>query len=131
MAALNVLIIDDEPGDRTLERLALGEQAFECSLSEADSPETALEKLGEIGDNLDVVLLDGHLGGKDATFVIDHMKRSAALRRARIVIITGSGDSAEHRAYLEHGADLVMEKQADLNVLIDALAVLGHYARAG
>lgn len=60
---LNVLIVDDEPGDRTLERLALQEQTFECSFNEADSAEAALKKLAEISERLDVVLLDGHLEG--------------------------------------------------------------------
>ncbi len=45
MAALNILIVGDDAGNRKLVRLALLTQAYECMVEEADSAEAMFEKL--------------------------------------------------------------------------------------
>ncbi|WP_019294838.1 MULTISPECIES: response regulator [unclassified Leisingera] len=55
MAALNILLIDDDAGDRKLLRRLLKQPHPDASISEADSGEKAL---GFAGQPADVIFLD-------------------------------------------------------------------------
>lgn len=131
MTVLKILIVDDDLGDRRLARLALGEQAYECMVDEVDGAEAALEKLRQDVGGMDVVLLDGHLDGQLATFVIDEMRQDEDLQDIHIVVLTGSSNHAEHDEYIKHGADAVIEKQNDIGDLIKALSGLERYKNSG
>ncbi|WP_148207387.1 response regulator [Paramagnetospirillum magneticum] len=125
MAVLNILIVEDNAGDRRLLRLALLEQAYECMVDEVDGAEAALEMLAQNAASVDVVLLDGRLNGANSTSVIDRIK---GLAGTHIVVLTGSSSKAEHAEFISHGADAVMEKTAELDGLIENLSKLKRYA---
>lgn len=134
-AALSVLIVDDEPGDQMLEKIALSEQAFQCETRSAESVEDAINVLNDCatqqnGGHIDVVLLDGHLREKLATDVIDHIKSHDALKDVHVVVLTGSINKSEHSRFLECGADAVLEKTTDFEELIRTLSTLGRYTHA-
>jgi CheY-like chemotaxis protein len=126
---LKVLIIDDNAGDRNLERIALEAQCFVCaidSVRDIDAAKEYFAKATEGGkaSGVDLVLMDGHLCGELATTLIDHLKAIEALRAIPIVVLTGSSSDEEHREFLRHGAHLVIEKTTEIDDLIAALAVL-------
>ena len=131
---LNVLIVDDEPGDRMLEKLALAELDFSCTMRSALRTDEAIGHLEHWaameGSGLDVILLDGHLQKRRATDIIDYVKGHARLKDIHVVVLSGSITRAEHNLFLRHGADAVLEKSADFNELVQTLATLKRYARA-
>lgn len=130
MTTLNILIVDNDAGSRRLIRLALLAQSYECMAYEADSAKAAIGTLAQHGESVDVMLLDGHLGGQTATFVIDHVRSDERLENMRIVVLTGSLNQIEHDQYIAHGADAVMEIRGDINALISGLASLTRYNNA-
>lgn len=128
-SALRILIVDDDPGDRELEKLALSEQSFACQIESVDSAEAALARLtaSDSATDIDVILLDGHLGEKSATWVIDAVRARPHLRDIHIVVLTGSHNPLEHSEYLGHGAAQVLEKGTQYDDLINTLAQLHQY----
>ncbi|CAA7622697.1 Response regulator consisting of a CheY-like receiver domain and a winged-helix DNA-binding domain (fragment) [Candidatus Terasakiella magnetica] len=127
---LRVLIVDDNRGDAQLEKLALAEQGFECTITTADSGEHALELLrGADAGSIDVVLLDGNLNGISGLETLQAMKADEKLKSIPIVIVSGSSYAKEHARFFECGAEAVIEKCNDFDSMTTELSVLKRYAR--
>jgi PAS domain S-box-containing protein len=102
---VKALLIEDNPADVGLVRLALEEALDSLELFVADDGVKALEFLKREGQNAgaarpDFVLLDLKLPRKSGLEVLSEMKRDPALRRIPVIVLTSStaaGDIA--RAY--------------------------------
>lgn len=133
-AALNILIVDDEPSDQLLETIALSEQPFDSITHCVGSAAAAIEYLDNVTQRNtappDILLLDGHLMEKPALEILDHVKGHEKLRDIHVIILTGVISLVDQECFLHHGADSILEKSADFNDLIQTLAFLERYARA-
>lgn len=129
---LHILIVDDDPGDRELEKLALLEQSYPCVVECLGSADAALTRLSASSEaaRIDILLLDGHLGERSATWVIDAVRTQPHLCDIGIVVLTGSSNPQEHSEYLAHGASQVLEKGTRYDDLILILKHLPQYAKA-
>jgi response regulator RpfG family c-di-GMP phosphodiesterase len=100
-AARRALVVDDEPGVRTLLRLLL--QGDGCACTEAADGESALALAAR--EPFDLVLLDLGLPGIDGFEVCRRLREGAASRHLKIIVVSGRGDYNDLAEALPRGAD--------------------------
>ena len=126
---LNVLLVEDNPGDVRLAQEALREAAFEGDLHIARDGVEAMEFLTREGKFVDaprpdLVLLDLNLPRMTGREVLENIKAQKALQTIPVVILTTS--EAEHdisSAYELH-ANCFVTKPVDLDQFLDVLQSL-------
>jgi DNA-binding response OmpR family regulator len=115
MSSQTVLVVDDDPSIRLLCRVNLELEG--CTVREAGSLDQARAELGR--GNVDVVLLDVHVGSRDGVELL------AELRRDRpglpVAMLTGSAD---HAVLAETQADAVLFKPFTLEQLTGTVRAL-------
>ncbi len=90
-----VLLVEDNPGDADLTRLAFKEAGLDCELSVVDSGEQALDWLlattdGQPAYRPDLILLDLNLPGMHGTELLDRIKSSSRLQRIPVIVMSSS-----------------------------------------
>ena len=102
---VNILLVEDDPGDVELTRESLAACKLDVTLEVVDDGEKAMDFLQRRGAYArapapDLVLLDLNLPRKDGRQVLREMKADAALRTIPVVVLTTS-DAADDigRAY--------------------------------
>jgi len=123
-----ILLVDDNPGDADLMRIALAETLPECVLSVAGDGERALARL-VAGDLPDLVLLDLHLPRLSGHELLAAVRdaESPALRRLPIVVLTTSSAPEDVRRSYELGAAGHIVKPHELERLFELAATLARY----
>ena len=120
---IEVLLVEDNPGDVRLTREALKEGKIRNNLSVAKDGVEALAFLRREGEYAgaprpDVILLDLNLPRKDGRQVLEEVKRDATLRQIPVVILTSSQAEEDIcRAYDLH-ANCYISKPVDLDQFI-------------
>ena len=107
MAALNILLIDDDAGDRKLLRRLLKQPHPDASFTEADSGEKAL---GFAGQPADVIFLDYLLPDGTGLDLISRLNE--AWPRAVLFMTTGHGDEEIAKSVILAGASDYIPKSA-------------------
>ena len=92
---IEILLVEDNPGDIQLTRIALEDNKMSVNLSVVEDGVEALEflrKKGKYADapHPDLVLLDLNLPRKDGREVLAEMKADKILKRIPVVILTTS-----------------------------------------
>jgi CheY-like chemotaxis protein len=126
---LQVLLVEDNPGDVRLTQEVLRESRVPSEVQVASDGEQALDYLQARGEYADrprpsLVLLDLNLPRKSGLEVLAECKSDDALRRVPVVVLSGS--SATHdvaRAYDLH-ANAYVTKPLDLSEFIAALRAI-------
>ena len=120
---VEILLVEDNPGDVRLTREALREGKVRNNLSvAADGVEAIayLRKEGEYADAVrpDLILLDLNLPRKDGREVLKEIKADPALRHIPVVVLTSSQAEEDIvRAYDLH-ANCYVTKPVDLDQFI-------------
>lgn len=120
MEAIDILLVEDNPGDIRLTQEALKESKMRNRLNIVYDGVEAMDFLRrkapyENSPRPDIILLDLNLPRKDGRTVLEEIKADADLRRIPVVILTTSDD--EHdilRSYDLH-ANCYITKPLDLN----------------
>ncbi|MDF1502215.1 response regulator [Roseisolibacter sp. H3M3-2] len=129
MKPLELLLVEDNPGDVELTREALREAALPCRLAVATDGAEALRVLRREGAHADaprpgLVLLDLNLPKLDGRAVLAAVKGDPALRDVPVVVLTTSRAAADVReAYALH-ANAYVVKPADLDAHFAAVRAL-------
>lgn len=116
--AICVLLVDDEPGIRTILRMALRMHGGFEVVGEASTGEEAARLAGQLRP--DVVVLDLALPDLSPKHVLIRVRQASPT--SRIVVFSG-GDS--ERPWFEQRADGYVVKDDDLDHLVDVLAQVG------
>jgi len=122
-APIEVLLIEDSPGDVRLTREALKDAKVHISLNVVSDGVEAmafLERQGKFADapRPDLILLDLNLPKKDGREVLKDIKESATLGSIPVVILTTSASEADIlRSYKLH-ANCYITKPVDLDGFI-------------
>ena len=106
----NVLVVDDDPVIRAMATAILEKEGFAVHGS-ADGADALV--FAAQADRLDLVILDlglPRLGGRE---VLSQMRRTPALIRVPVVILTGSDDEGLEPILMDEGADDYLRKPID------------------
>lgn len=117
--ALNILLIEDNPGDARLIREMLEEiKVFQFSLAHAGTFSEGCEKLGR--DTFDVILLDIGLPDSNGFEAISGIKKLSP--NTTVVMLTGLDDEETALSTLQMGAqDYLVKGRLDSSLLVRSL----------
>ena len=117
--AIQVLLVEDNPGDVRLTREAFRDAKMHLEMHVARDGVAAMEFLRRQGDypnspRPDLILLDLNLPRKDGREVLAEIKGDPSLKAIPVVILTTSAADADiERSYLLH-ANCYISKPVDL-----------------
>ena len=116
---VEILLIEDNPGDVRLTAEALGHSKIAFHLSVVNDGVAAMEFLHRRGQyshapRPDLILLDLDLPRKDGREVLAEIKCDEALQRIPVVVLTGSEDEADILKTYDLCANCYVSKPSDL-----------------
>ena len=117
---IEVLLVEDSPGDVRLTREAFKDAKVYINLHVASDGTEAMAYLGREGKHAnaprsDLILLDLNLPKKDGREVLAELKSSPALRCIPVVILTTSASEADIDGSYQHHANCYITKPVDLD----------------
>jgi len=120
---MEILLVEDNPGDVRLTREALKDGEVASRLSVAPDGVEALRFLRREGPYAgtprpDVVLLDLNLPRKDGWEVLEEVRRDPALREIPVVVLTSSDAERDVAAAYALQASRYFTKPADLDQFV-------------
>ncbi len=119
LAPVEILLVEDNPGDAELTREALAESKVFIKLHEVRDGEAALAFLRRgpgyhDAPRPDIVLLDLNLPRKDGRAVLKEIKEDPALRRIPVVVLTSSQAEQDIARAYELNANCYVTKPVNL-----------------
>ncbi len=127
---LDILLIEDNPGDVRLVREAFAGAPYASRVVSVGDGEMALERLRRPpteGPAPDLIFLDLNLPGMDGRHLLGEIKGDAGLRRIPVVVLTSSEAPDDvHRAY-DLQANCYVIKPAELDRFFEVLQFLGRF----
>jgi len=124
-----ILLVEDNPGDADLVRVALQRSCISHNLSVVESGEKALDLLRRAGEYAraarpDLILLDLSLPKKSGREVLSEIKNDGDLKHITVVVLTTSRTEEDMIAtYLLH-ADRFVTKPDTLDQFASVVAVI-------
>jgi chemotaxis family two-component system response regulator Rcp1 len=120
---IEILLVEDNPGDVRLTREALREGKVLNNLNVATDGQEAIEflrKEGEYGDvpRPDLILLDLNLPKKDGREILAEIKADESLKRIPIVVLTTSQAEKDVIQSYNLGVNCYVTKPVDLDQFI-------------
>lgn len=117
---VQILIVEDNPGDVLLVREALNESNLPFELSHVADGEEAvnfLQQRGGYKDRLkpDLVLLDLNLPKRTGWEVFEEMRSDDSLRNVPVVILSSSGEPEDRRRAARGYRSIYIQKPADFD----------------
>ncbi|HET9299155.1 MAG TPA: response regulator [Candidatus Polarisedimenticolaceae bacterium] len=124
--AIQVLLVEDNPADVRLTRLALQGGKIEKHLNIAQDGESALAYLRQQGPYADsprpdLILLDLNLPGKSGHEVLAEIKQDKSLRTIPTVVLTTSDREQDIKLSYELAANCYVTKPVGLNLFLQAI----------
>ena len=118
-APIEVLLVEDSPGDVRLTREAFKDAKVHINLNVASDGAEAMAFLGREGEHAnaprpDLILLDLNLPKKDGREVLAELKGSPALKSIPVIILTTSASEADIHGSYQHHANCYITKPVDL-----------------
>lgn len=119
MSPIQVLLVEDNPGDARLAREALDDSKLRLEVIEAHDGEAAIELLrtahfSGYGRLPDLILLDLNLPRKDGREVLAEIKNSAEWKHIPVVVLTSSKAEEDVLASYQLHANSYISKPIDL-----------------
>ncbi len=123
MKAVDILLVEDNPGDIRLTQEALKDSKLHNRLSVARDGVEALAFLRRQGEYAnsprpDIILLDLNLPRKDGREVLEEIKNDDDFKRIPVVVLTTSNDETDVLASYNLHANCYITKPVDLNRFI-------------
>jgi len=120
---IEILLVEDNPGDARLAREAFQDAKVRNTLHWVDNGQEAMDFLRKEGKHArvprpDLILLDLNLPGKDGREVLAEIKEDADLKRIPVVILTVSKDEEDVMKTYNFHANCFITKPLDLNQFI-------------
>ena len=129
---INILLVEDNPGDIRLVREALDECGMYHRLEVAVDGVEALEYLRREKTSLngslpDLIILDLNLPKKDGREVLMEIKGDADLQCVPVVIFSSSKAEADILSSYHHHANCYICKPLDLDAFIEVVGQIGRF----
>ena len=129
---IEILLVEDNPGDVRLTREALSEGKVLNNLHVATDGVEAMAFLRREGEHAgavspDVILLDLNLPRKDGREVLAEIKADKSLRRIPVVVLTTSKDEQDILKTYDLGVSSIITKPVTFDSLVEIVKTLGGY----
>jgi chemotaxis family two-component system response regulator Rcp1 len=121
-----ILLVEDNPGDAQLVRMAFAEALPSARVSVVTDGEAALVRLRDEGPP-DLLLLDLNLPRLSGHEVLQEIRADAALRRLPVVVLSSSEAEADVTRSYELGANSHVAKPGDVDALFALAETLARY----
>ncbi len=120
MDVIEILLVEDSPGDIRLTQEALRESKLRNNLSIVKDGVEAIAFLRRQGNYADaprpgIILLDLNLPRKDGREVLEEIKQDEDLKRIPVVVLTTSNDEMDILVSYNLHANCYITKPVDLN----------------
>ena len=129
---MNILLVEDNPGDIELTRRALKNGKILNSLMVAEDGFEAMKILNRTGEYIDalkpdLILLDLNLPGKDGQSVLAEIKENPELRTIPIVVLTSSRTEEDILKSYQLHANCFITKPVDFNRFIEVVREIENF----
>jgi len=114
---IRVLLIDDHVVMRMGLRMLIENQPGLCVVGEATDRDAAI--LSAAREQPDIILLDLDLGGESGLDILSELRTAA--KGARVIVLTGIRNPAEHRQAVRLGATGMVLKEQAVDTLVKAI----------
>jgi CheY-like chemotaxis protein len=123
---IEVLLVEDDPGDEMMTREAFEENRIGNRLHVARDGEEALDFLHQRGEHaqaprVDLILLDLNLPKYDGRQILEHIRSDPELTHTPVVILTTSSAEEDIMNSYKLHANAFVTKPVDANRFIDAV----------
>jgi len=123
---IEVLLIEDDPGDEMMTREAFEENRIGNRLHVARDGAEALDFLYQRGEHaqaprVDLILLDLNLPKYDGRQILEHIRSDPGLTHTPVVILTTSSAEEDIMSSYKLHANAFVTKPVDANRFIDAV----------
>lgn len=130
--AINILLVEDDPGDVLITREALATAKILHSLAIVDDGEAAVAYLRQEGDYAgvprpDLVFLDLNLPRLDGREVLALVKSDEVLRRIPIVVLTTSNAEEDVLRSYDLHANVYVTKPVDIDAFMDVVRQIDEF----
>lgn len=127
-----VLLVEDNPGDAQLTKIALEEGKVRINLNVVEDGVEALLYLRRIGKYAtatqpDLILLDLNLPKKDGREVLTEIKADEALKRIPVVILTTSQSEEDILKVYNLNANCYITKPVDFERFVKIVRSIEHF----
>ncbi len=129
---VEILLVEDSPGDVTLTREALKDAKVANNLHTARDGEEALRFLRQEGDfadkpRPDLILLDLNMPRMDGREALAEIKADPELRRIPVIILTTSQSEDDIAAAYGLSANCYVAKPVDLDQFLDVVRAIDDF----
>jgi len=124
--SLDILLVEDNPGDVRLTMEALKESDFPTTVHVAQDGVEALDYLGT-HPIPDLILLDLNLPKRSGREVLAAIKADPALRRIPVLILSTSRSDADVQYSYEHHANCYIQKPMELEHFFDVVRTIERF----
>jgi two-component system response regulator len=120
MKKTRILLIEDNPGDVDLLRLALRTAGFDCELTVLDDGGEAMAMVHGQGKYAgisppDLVVLDLNIPKNDGIEIVESMRSSAVFRETRVVVLSSSSSPRDYARLERFNIARYITKPPDLD----------------
>lgn len=130
--AVEILLVEDNPGDIRLTREALGDSRIKNNLFVVEDGVEAMAYLRQEGHYAnatrpDIILLDLNLPRKDGREVLREIKSDETLRRIPVVVLTTSENEDDVLRSYDLHANCYISKPVDFNRFITIVHTIENF----
>ena len=120
---VSILLVEDNPADAGLVRMALEEHGVEGDIFVVTDGETAIQLIGDLDaqpvDCLDLAIIDLNLPKKPGRVVLERIRRSERCKAIPVVILTSSDAEQDRADAVRLGANHYLRKPSKLEEFLD------------
>ncbi len=115
--AQKLLIVDNNPDDIEITKIALAEIGYKDEVECARSGDAALQRLRG-GDLPSLIFLDLKIPGISGIETLRQIRADERLRHVPVIIVSGSANPRDQKEVLKAGADGFLFKTFDFDALV-------------
>ena len=132
VSEIEILLVEDNPGDVVLTREALREAKIHNRLSVASDGVEAMAFLRKEGEHKDaprpdLILLDLNMPRKNGIETLSEIKADPAFRTIPVVILTTSGADQDVLKAYEYSANCYVTKPVDLDQFVKVVQTIDEF----
>ena len=116
---IEILLVEDNPGDVNLTRIALADRGIKVNLSVVADGVEAMNFLHDRAVHTDLILLDWNLPRKDGSEVLAEIRADERLQRIPVIVLTTSQAQEDILRAYDLNANCYITKPVDFDRFVE------------